>query len=136
DLACVSDGENAYCTPFCDEAGGCPLWYECDVNQNVCLKSGNEGCGPYNDCGPDRVCVDDGGKYCTQYCGADGACPDGFGCDRNQNICFRSQPTNAYDDGGTTTTASCSVSGAREDGSSAWWLLPGLLGLGLLRRRR
>jgi hypothetical protein len=135
-LICVDNG-GKYCTTYCDAAGGCPLGYACDAAWNVCFKSQTEGCGPYNDCGTGKVCVDDGGKYCTTYCDAAGACPAGYACAAESNVCFRQKATTTPTFGDSSSSGSCSATIAPTRTWTPSWMLLGLAaGLAALRRRR
>ncbi|HOD24630.1 MAG TPA: hypothetical protein PKK83_20185, partial [Polyangiaceae bacterium] len=132
-LVCVDNG-GKYCTTYCDSAGGCPLGYACDAKWNVCFKSSSPGCGPYNDCGEGKICVDDRGKYCTTYCDAAGACPAGYACAPDSGVCFR-QRVSSYDDD-STTSSSCAMTGRTLSGSLPWTLVGFAAGLIALRRRQ
>ncbi len=116
---CVDD-YGLYCRPQCSEqAPHCPAGFECVAGAWICFQ--RKTCEIAEDCAPGTVCVGDGARSCLPSCEGNRACPAGYTCATDSNICYAAP----YD--GSEISGGCAVRpGARAGTGRAGGLLLGL----------
>ncbi|MCU0693867.1 MAG: trypsin-like serine protease [Polyangiaceae bacterium] len=83
---CVDDS-GLHCRPQCSEhAPHCPAGFECVAGAWVCFQ--RKTCDVPEDCAPGTVCVGNGTGSCLPSCEGNLACPAGYTCATDSNICY------------------------------------------------
>jgi len=130
DFVC-HDGE---CTPTCDASKPCGPDLVCDEAVGGCVPEppplGEECAGP---CRQDYQCYSDTGEppgTCVPRCPTDGACPEGYECAADIDLCVPSSGAPA-ENGGADGSCSCRSPGATDPRGVGL-----LLALAAIARRR
>ncbi|MCA9603733.1 MAG: S1 family peptidase, partial [Myxococcales bacterium] len=142
---CAVTDDTSWCTVECVDDNGCP-------DNFACLQAGSlkvcqpmtgilgDACAGDDGCATDVCVSSDAGKVCSRACDPNTPCDTGFECVRyNESAmagyCLPEGARLSSDDGDDRGGSGCAVSPSRPTSAPIPWIVAGVIGLALRRRR-